>query len=96
MSFGYFFFLLSKFVLAQKRCVGEKTMEVKIMCWKSLGMEPLEKLPTFRDNFIPILEISNTYINIILFTVIPLCFHGPPRKQGRRVRRWWVRDLFPV
>lgn len=59
-------------------------------------MEPLEKLPTFRDNFIPILEISNTYINIILFTVIPLCFHGPPRKQGRRVRRWWVRDLFPV
>jgi len=51
-------------------------MEVKMMCWKSLGMEPSEKFPAFRDKFIAILEISNTCINVFLFTVIPLCFHG--------------------
>lgn len=31
------------------------------MHWKELGMKPLEKLPTFRDKFILILEISNTF-----------------------------------
>lgn len=36
-------------------------MEVKILHWKSLEME---KLPTFRDKFIPILEITNAFKNI--------------------------------
>lgn len=58
-------------------------MEVKITHWKKLGMEPLEKLPTYRDKFILILEISNTFTNVFLFTAISLCFHVSLRKQGK-------------
>lgn len=58
-------------------------MEVKITHWKELGMKPLEKLPTFRDKLILILEVSNTFTNVFLFTVILLCFHGSLRQQGK-------------
>lgn len=61
-------------------------MEVKILHWKSLEME---KLLTFRDKFIPILEITNNFKKVFLFTVTSLCFYS-------HIRKGWKERPFPT